>query len=78
MTDEEKIGQLFIDFLFFFEEKHNRNQFTNKELLEKYMSSSIYRGGTSEQVQDLINSLQKDTKIPLLVQQTVMHSRMVQ
>ena len=39
-----------------------------KNLLEKYhIGGARYQGGTSDQVQDLINSLQKDTKIPLLV-----------
>src|SRR6476620_10034796 len=68
MTDEEKIGQLFINLFCFGEDKFSGNTFTNKELLEKYhIGGARYQGGTSEQVQDLINSLQKDTKIPLLV-----------
>ena len=42
--------------------------FTNKELLEKFhIGGARYQGGTSDQVQDLLNSLQKDSKIPLLV-----------
>ena len=68
MSDEEKIGQLFINLFFFGEDKFSGNNFTNKELLEKYhIGGARYQGGTSDQVQDLINSLQKDSKIPLLV-----------
>ena len=39
-----------------------------KEILEKYhIGGARYQGGTSEQVQDLINDLQTHSKIPLLV-----------
>jgi len=68
MSDEEKIGQLFINLFFFGEDKFSGNNYTNKELLEKFhIGGARYQGGTSDQVQDLINSLQKDSKIPLLV-----------
>ena len=68
MTDEEKIGQLFISLFFFGEDAFSGNNFSNKELLEKFhIGGARYQGGTSDQVQDLLNSLQKDSKIPLLV-----------
>src|SRR6476620_4937741 len=68
MSDEEKIGQLFINLFFFGEDKFSGNTLTNEQLLEKYhIGGARYQGGTSDQVQDLINSLQKDTKVPLLV-----------
>ena len=68
MTDEEKVGQLFTNLFFFGEDKFSGNTLTNKEILEKYhIGGARYQGGTAKQVQELINSLQKDTKIPLLV-----------
>lgn len=68
MTDEEKVGQLFTNLFFFGEDKFSGNTLTNKEILEKYhIGGARYQGGTAKQVQELINSLQKDSKIPLLV-----------
>lgn len=68
MSDEEKVGQLFTNLFFFGEDKFSGNKLTNKEILEKYhIGGARYQGGTAKQVQELINSLQKDTKIPLLV-----------
>lgn len=68
MTDEEKVGQLFTNLFFFGEDKFSGNTLTSKEILEKYhIGGARYQGGTAKQVQELINSLQKDTKIPLLV-----------
>ncbi len=68
MTDEEKVGQLFTNLFFFGEDKFSGNTLTNKEILEKYhIGGARYQGGTAKQVQELINSLQEDSKIPLLV-----------
>ncbi len=68
MSDEEKIGQLFINLFFFGEDKFSGNNFTNKELLEKFhIGGARYQGGTSEQVQNLLNDLQSYTKVPLLI-----------
>ncbi|MBB6445056.1 glycoside hydrolase family 3 protein [Bacillus benzoevorans] len=68
MSDEEKIGQLFINLFFFGEDKFSGNTYTNKELLEKFhIGGARYQGGTAEQVQSLLNDLQSYTKIPLLV-----------
>lgn len=69
MTTEEKIGQLFFN-LFFMEGKENYsiNKFTNKEILEKFhIGGARYEGGDAKSVQTLLNSLQENTKIPLLV-----------
>ena len=68
MSDEEKIGQLFINLFFFGEDKFSGNNFTSQQLLEKFhIGGARYEGGTSDQVQDLINELQTHSKIPLLV-----------
>ncbi|MGB7460809.1 MAG: glycoside hydrolase family 3 N-terminal domain-containing protein [Carnobacterium jeotgali] len=68
MTDEEKVGQLFTNLFFFGKDQFSGNTLTNKEILEKYhIGGARYQGGTAKQVQELINSLQKATKIPLLV-----------
>lgn len=68
MSIEEKIGQLFINLFFFGKDEFSGNDFTNKELLEKFhIGGARYQGGTSEEIQDLINDLQKHSKIPLLV-----------
>ena len=68
MSDEEKIGQLFINLFFFGEDKFSGNNFTSQQLLEKFhIGGARYQGGTSDQVQDLINELQTNSKIPLLV-----------
>ncbi len=68
MSDEEKIGQLFINLFFFGGDQFSGNKLTNTEILKKYhIGGARYQGGTSEQVQDLINELQSNTKVPLLV-----------
>jgi len=68
MSDEEKIGQLFINLFFFGGDQFSGNTLTNTEILNKYhIGGARYQGGTSEQVQDLINELQANTKVPLLV-----------
>lgn len=68
MTDEEKIGQLFFNLFFFGEDKFSGNRFTSKEIIEKFnIGGARYKGGQSHKVQELLNTLQKDSKIPLLV-----------
>lgn len=68
MTDEEKVGQLFTNLFFFGKDQFSGNDLTNKDILEKYhIGAARYQGGTAKEVQELINSLQKDSKIPLLV-----------
>jgi beta-N-acetylhexosaminidase len=68
MSIEEKIGQLFVNLFFFGDNTHTGNNFTSKEIQDKYhIGGARYQGGTSEQVQDLINELQANAKVPLLV-----------
>lgn len=68
MTDEEKVGQLFVNLFFFGEDKFSGNTLTNAEILARYhIGGARYQGGTAEQVQDLLNDLQTHTKVPLLV-----------
>lgn len=68
MSDEEKIGQLFINLFFFGGDPFSGNEISNQDILNKYhIGGARYQGGTSEQVQDLINDLQSHSKVPLLV-----------
>lgn len=68
MTDEEKIGQLFFHLFMLNGEPFGSHSYTNKELLEKFhIGGARYQGGSAEQVQDLLNELQTDSRIPLLV-----------
>ncbi len=68
MTDEEKIGQLFINLFFFGKDQFSGNELTNKEILAKYhIGGARYQGGTSDQIQDLLNELQTNSKVPLLI-----------
>ncbi len=68
MSDEEKVGQLFVNLFFFGGDTFSGNKFTNKEILDTFHIGGVrYQGGTSDQVQDLLNELQEQSKIPLLV-----------
>ncbi len=68
MTTEEKIGQLFINLFFFGSDEFSGNTLTNAEILKKYhIGGARYMNGTPDQVQNLINELQADSKVPLLV-----------
>lgn len=68
MSTEEKIGQLFINLFFFGGGDFSGNDLTSIEILKKYhIGGARYQGGTSAQIQDLLNELQSNTKIPLLV-----------
>lgn len=65
MSAEEKNRQLFFNLFLFFEgENHfTENPFTNEEIIEKFhIGGARYQGGTSEKVQDLLNSLQNTQK----------------
>ena len=63
LSDEEKIGQLFVNLFFFGEDAFSGNQLTNKEILEKYhIGGARYMNGTPEQVQTLLNDLQSHSK----------------
>lgn len=69
LTDEEKIGQLFFN-LFSLEggKKFFDADLTNKDILERYhIGGARYEGGNKEEVQNLLNDLQRHTKVPVLV-----------
>jgi len=68
MTAEEKCGQLFTNLFFFGKDMFSGNELTNAQILEKYhIGGARWQGGTAQKCQDLLNSLQADSKIPLLV-----------
>ncbi|MER2063790.1 MAG: glycoside hydrolase family 3 N-terminal domain-containing protein [Alkalibacterium sp.] len=68
MSDEEKAGQLFTNLFFFGEDKFSGNDFTNDEIIERFhIGGARYHGSNSKEIQDLINTLQAKSKIPLLV-----------
>jgi beta-N-acetylhexosaminidase len=68
MSDEEKVGQLFTNLFHFGADRFSGNAWTNKQILERYhIGGARYHGGTSTDVQALLNQLQTDSKIPLLV-----------
>lgn len=68
LSDEEKVGQLFVHLFHFGADTFSGNDLTNAEILAKYhIGGARYHGGTAAKVQELINSLQTASKIPLLV-----------
>ncbi len=68
MSAEEKVGQLFTHLFHFGKDEFGGSQLTNQQILDRYHIGGVrYMGGKSKQVQDLINQLQTDSKIPLLV-----------
>lgn len=65
---EEKIGQLFFNLFFLRENNFTENKLSNEEILKKFhIGGARYEGGTKEEVQNLLNNLQKHSKIPLLI-----------
>ena len=68
MSDEEKVGQLFVSLFHFGADTFSGNELTNEQILEKYhIGGARYHGGTAQQVQTLLNQLQTASKIPLLI-----------
>lgn len=68
MTPEEKCGQLFTNLFHFGKDTFSGNDWTSKEIIEKFhIGCARYAGGKSAQVQELLNELQSASKIPLLV-----------
>jgi beta-N-acetylhexosaminidase len=68
MSDEEKVGQLFVNLFHMGADTFSGNQWSGEEILHKYhIGGARYRGGQSTQVQTLLNRLQTETKIPLLI-----------
>jgi beta-N-acetylhexosaminidase len=68
MSDDEKVGQLFVNLFHFGVDTFSGNQLTNEQILEQFhIGGARYQGGTSAQVQQLLNELQTHAKIPLLI-----------
>ncbi len=68
LTQEEKVGQVFVNLFHFGVDTFSGGNLTSEEILAKYhIGGARYHGGTAEQVQTLINSLQAASKVPLLV-----------
>ena len=68
LTLEEKVGQLFFNLFHFGADTFSGNVGSNDEILSTYgIGGARYHGGTATQVQELINSLQSSSRIPLLV-----------
>jgi beta-N-acetylhexosaminidase len=68
MTEREKIGQLFFNLFFFGGDSFTGNTRSNQEILEKYhLGGARYHGGKKEEVQALLNELQRHSRIPLLI-----------
>jgi beta-N-acetylhexosaminidase len=68
LSDEEKVGQLFTNLFFFGTDSFSGGSLTSEQILEKYhIGGARYHGGHSSQVQELLNHLQRHSKIPLLI-----------
>lgn len=68
MSLEEKIGQLFFNLFFFGDVSFSEKAISKDEIINKFHIGGVrYQDGSAKEVQDLINSLQKKSKIPLLV-----------
>mgnify|MGYP001144204567 CR=1 FL=1 len=68
MTAEEKCGQLFTCLFWFGVDTFSGNAFTNEQILEKYhIGGARWQGGNAKACQQLLNSLQAASKIPLLI-----------
>lgn len=68
MSDEEKIGQLFVNLFFMGADSFSGNRWTGEEILLKYhIGGARYHGGQSTRVQALLNRLQTASKVPLLI-----------
>ncbi|MBI4899499.1 MAG: glycoside hydrolase family 3 protein [Actinobacteria bacterium] len=68
LTLEQKVGQLFVNLFHFGDDTFSGNVGSNADILATYgIGGARYQGGTAEQVQTLISSLQSASRIPLLV-----------
>ncbi len=68
MSDEEKIGQLFFNLFHFGGDSFTGNTMTNQEIIAKYhLGGARYHGGAKEQVQELLNELQRHSKVPMFI-----------
>jgi beta-N-acetylhexosaminidase len=65
---DEQVGQLFTNLFFFGEDAFSGNPYTAEQIIEKFhVGIARYHGGTSDQVQALLNRLQQASKVPLLI-----------
>ena len=68
MTEREKIGQLFFNLFHFGKDTFSGNDLSNEEILARYhLGGARYHGGRKEDVQGLLNDLQRHSKIPMLI-----------
>ena len=68
MTDEEKVGQTFVNLFHFGVDAFSGNDLTSAEILARYhIGGARFHGGDSGAVQALLNRLQTESKIPLLI-----------
>lgn len=68
LTLDEQVGQLFTNLFFFGEDAFSGNSYSAEQIIEKFhVGLARYNGGTSEQIQDLLNRLQSTSKVPLLI-----------
>ncbi len=68
MTPEEKCGQLFTNLFFFGKDLFSGNELSNAQILERYhIGGARFHGAKSDTIQELLNALQADSKIPLLI-----------
>ena len=68
LTLEQKVGQLFFNLFHFGQDTFSANVGSNEEILATYgIGGARYHGGKAAQVQELLNSLQSASTIPLLI-----------
>lgn len=68
MSDEAKVGQLFVNLFHFGADTFSGNELTNEQILKRfYLGGARYQGGSAAQVQALLNELQTHAEIPLLI-----------
>ncbi|MGB3955525.1 MAG: hypothetical protein WBL05_09655 [Brooklawnia sp.] len=63
MSLDEQVGQLFTNLFHFGPDAFSGNPYTAEEIEKFHIVVARYRGGTSNKVQDLLNRLQKASKI---------------
>jgi beta-N-acetylhexosaminidase len=68
MSAEEKTGQLFTSLFWFGVDAFSGNALTNEQILAKYhIGGARWQGGKAKACQELLNSLQAASKVPLLI-----------
>ena len=68
LSTEQKVGQLFFNLFFHGADAFGGNELSNAEILRRFhIGGARYHGGDAEQVQELLNDLQREAQIPLLI-----------